>query len=98
MSFDSLDNFLINLSFQVNSEILLKKRKEVNDLNKGKLSRNFLHTTIICQILLLITGTSDRHTKMRTSKNIRKTTHGKIFNALGKRSCRAGHKISGALV
>lgn len=70
----------------MNSEILLKKRKEVNDLNEGKLSRNFLLTAIICQMLLLVTDTSDTHTKMRTqtSKNIQKPTHGKVFNALVK--------------
>lgn len=54
MPFDSLDNFLINLSFQVNSEIL-PKNKEGSGMNTSKLSKDFHLTTIIYQMLLLVT-------------------------------------------
>lgn len=72
MSFESLDNFLINLSFQGNWEILLKKRKEVNDQDKSKLSRNFLLTIIICQVLLLDTDTSDTHMDKNENSDFQK--------------------------
>jgi len=43
--FDSLDNFLINLSFQVNSEIL-PKNKEGSGMNTSKLSKDFHLTEV----------------------------------------------------
>lgn len=45
----------------------MKNREEVSDLNKGKLSRNFLLTAIICQISLLLRDTLDKHTKNKNS-------------------------------
>lgn len=53
MPFDSLDNFLINLSFQVNLEIL-PKNKEGSGMNTSKLSKDFHLTKIIYEMLLLL--------------------------------------------
>lgn len=96
MSFESLDNFLINLSFQVNSEILMKNREEVSYLNKGKLSRNFLLTAIICQMSLLFRDTLETHTQKDFQKHSKANAW--FFHATVNTSHRAGCKISGALV
>lgn len=47
----------------------MKTREEVSDLNKGRLSRNFLLTVIICQMSLLF---RDTHTK-NENLNFQKT-------------------------
>lgn len=99
MPFDSLDNFLINLSFQVNSEIL-PKNKEGSGMNTSKLSKDFHLKTIIYQMLSLVTNNLDRHkikTKMEDLDFKNNSLMIKSLMPFVRKSCRAGHETGGVL-